>query len=221
MLKKTTKKIKDAIELHVAGATVNHAGRFSGLDVMQNHESMDQDFINRYVIPFYMERIGSEKFKSSYIEIRNTIDLNLASKLLGEFNWRPRSVGARFAAIEEMTELEKNIGHLLLRSDVCYAGHSYCLALASFSTTNSINFLNQYLEYYLQKTELWFDQNSAMAALAYLGNQTDKSFIDPHMQSWESFVRDKPNWNLEHFIEGFNNQMEDLIKLRHQFNNQG
>ncbi len=197
---------------------MNHVGRFSDLDIIQNQDPMEQDVIDRYVIPFYMERIGTEKFKKSYIEIRNSVDSSLTAKLLGEFNWRPRSVGADFAAIEELTELEKNIGHLLLRSDVCYSGHNYCLALASFSTNNSINFLNQYLDYYLQKRKLWFDQSSAMAALAYLGNQRNENLIEPHMKNWKTFVRDKPNWDLQDSIEGFQDQMEDLLKFRCEIN---
>jgi hypothetical protein len=166
MIKKLRNKL---LSLHVAGATVRHNGKLSDLAVFENSEPLDNEFLREYVAPFYMGSKGTEEFRKSYRVLRKSIDINLVSKLLGNFDWRSRSVGAYFSALESMEELEKNIGRLLLRSDVCYAGHDYCLALASFSTPTATKFLHQYLEYYLEQPDLWFDQTSAMAALSYIG----------------------------------------------------
>ncbi len=102
----------------------------------------------------------------------------------------------------------------MLRSDVCYAGHNYCLALASFSSEAGIDFLNEYLAYYLLKPDLWFDQSSAMAALAYLSDFAQKDLTSPHMGAWMDFVKNKPNWGLEGAIEGFRSQMEFIDDFR-------
>ena len=61
----------------------------------------------------------------------------MVTTLLAYFDWRPRRVGARLAALREMTGFDDHIGRLLVRSDVCYAGKGYCLALARFNTVRA------------------------------------------------------------------------------------
>lgn len=217
MFKNVFKKTKDLIKLHVAGATVRHKSKFSDLEIFSNEEELDAEFINKYVSPFYMTSDWPE-YKKSYIEIRSDIDKDVVLKLLGEFNWRPRSVGAQFVALEDMSELETNIGNLLLRSDVCYAGHEYCIALASFASPSAVDFLNQYLDYYLGKPNLWFNQNSAMGALSYLGGLADKDLLSLHMEAWHKFVKNKPNWNLQRSIDGFKAEMEEIAKFKLELN---
>lgn len=146
--------------------------------------------------------------------IKDSIDTRLVSKLLGDFNWRPRRVGAYFAAIASLNEHEENIGNLLLRSEVCYAGHNYCLALASFESLEAIDYLERYLTYYLEQPDLYFDQNSAMSALSYIGNLKDKDLISPYMDSWHEFTADKPDWNLDASIDNFNEQMQTLNEFK-------
>ena len=135
----------------MAGATVTHSGPYSSLKVLQNKSPLSQEFINKYVSPFYMENIDTEKYRKAYLSIREDLNENIVSTLLGEFNWRPRSVGADFCSIGDLTQYEENIGNLLLRSDVCYSGHKYCLALASFGSEKAISYLERYLEYYLKQ----------------------------------------------------------------------
>lgn len=50
---------KELLALHVAGATVKHESKFSDLEVLKNSEPLDQNFINKYVVPFYMKRTNS------------------------------------------------------------------------------------------------------------------------------------------------------------------
>ena len=214
MFKKLRNKTKELLSLHVAGATMRHNSKFSDLSVFENSEPLDNEFLGKFVAPFYMGSKDSEEFRKSYRVLRKSIDIILVSKLLGNFDWRSRSVGAYFSALEGMEELEENIGRLLLRSDVCYAGHDYCLALASFSTPTATKFLHQYLEYYLEQPGLWFDQTSAMAALSYIGRQNSEDLLVSHMPSWEKFIVDKPNWDLSNAIESFNIQMQLLIKFK-------
>ena len=106
---------KDLISLHVAGATVRHASPYSDLKVDENAEPLDNDFIATYVSPFYRGRKDTDEFRKKYIAVKSSIDTTLVSKLLGDFNWRPRSVGAYFAALGNMNELEDHIGKLSRR----------------------------------------------------------------------------------------------------------
>lgn len=214
MFKNIKDKTQELLSLHVAGATVRHKGRFSDLKVIENTEPLSKELIGKYVAPFYLGRKDTDEFQKKYLEISDSINVELVSTLLGDFNWRPRSVGAYFAAIGTINELEENIGNLLLRSDVCYAGHDYCIALASFSSPEAINYLNRYLEYYLDQHALWFDQSSAMAALSFIGTNSGKDLVEPHMAAWKSFVTNKPNWDLASSIEGFSQQMEFLNEFK-------
>ena len=214
MFKKIKDKTEELLSLHVAGATVSHKGNFSDLEVFENTEPLSSELISKYVVPFYLGRKDTDEFRINYLEIKDSVDIELVSKLLGDFNWRPRSVGAYFAALGNMSQLEENIGNLLLRSDVCYAGHDYCLALASFSSPEAIHYLNRYLEYYLEQQDLWFDQSSAMAALSFISANSGKDLVSPHMSAWESFVRNKPNWDLSSSIEGFSQQMQFLNEFK-------
>ena len=115
MLKKIKDRTKELLSLHVTGATVRHKGRFYDLKVIENTEPLENELLAKYVAPFYLESKGTVEFREKYLELRESIDIELVSKLLGDFNWRPRSVGAYFAALGSMNELEENIGNLLLR----------------------------------------------------------------------------------------------------------
>lgn len=211
-------KTRESILLHVAGASKQHKSQFSDLKIIENSADLEQAFITRYVVPFYLGRKDSEKFKEGFSAIKGDIDGALVEKLLGDLNWRSRSVGAYFTATHNLVELEQNIGHLLLRSDVCYAGHTYCLALASFATEQSICYLNQYLQYYLEQPDLFYDQQSAMAALAYIGANSGKDLVTPHMESWQRFIANKPNWDLASSIDNFSEQMQILNEYKLQIN---
>ena len=85
---------KDLISSHVAGATVRHTSPYSELKVDENTEPLDNEFIATYVSPFYLGRKDTDEFRRKYIAVKSSIDTKLVSNLLGDFNWRPRSVGA-------------------------------------------------------------------------------------------------------------------------------
>ena len=207
---------KEEIVRHVAGATIVHKSKFSELVIPKNEGELAPEFIKEYVNPFYLGRIDSEKFRDGYQKIEKDISPDLILKLLGEFNWRPRKVGALFAAIKLEQEFEDTIGKLLLRSDVCYAGHSYCLALSSFASDAAVDYLREYLDYYLDQIDLWFDQASAMAALEYLGRVKGIDYTTSYLGSWGKFVKNKQNWDLKTSSDGFSQEMEIIVGYRRE-----
>lgn len=178
-------------------------------------EPLSEDLISKWIVPFYMWGIRSpDKFVASYSPIRDELTVELCRSLLVSFNWRPRIVAAYFAAIEEFRELEEHIGRLFLRSDVCYSGQGYALALAMFNTPRSVAFLKRYLDHYLGRKDLWYDQTDAMAALHYTDALNGTSNYETYLALWRNFVSDKPNADLERALERFRSDVSNIERIR-------
>lgn len=183
--------LQHSIALHSAGATVQHSAPFSELVVPESGCNPPQDIINKWVLPFYMDRdLNSDKFWGRYERVRSELNVELCRDLLTWFNWRPRSVGALFAAIEGYDVLTEHIGHLLLRSDVCFAGRSYAIALARFGSPQAADYLVKYLDYYLTRRDLYFDQLDCMGALCFLDSKNGTTLAPPLMERCEEFYSD-------------------------------
>ncbi len=120
--------------------------------------------------------------------IREEVSPEIAMMLLANFNWRPRITAGYFAAIWNWSELVSPIGRLLLRSDVCYAALGYCLALRRFNSRQSVDYLVEYLEYYLARLDLRFDQSDAMAALGQLDRENGICERDRLLPLWQEFA---------------------------------
>ena len=213
--KKMDEKTKKNIELHVSGATVRHRNPFEKLESYTSEREIDEDFIKKWVLPFYMVGLNSsDQFILDFKSIKSDLNIEITRQLFGDFNWRTRIVGAFFSAIENYIELEDIIGVHLLKSEVCYAGGGYCLALASFNTKNGIEYLKKYLNYYLTRKDLHFDQRVAMSAL----NWTDKLNGTNEMQSflplYQEWVSDKYSQDINQLIAHFEKQMEQLNKIK-------
>ena len=111
-------------------------------------------------------------------------------ELMLEGGWRERRTSAWFISVAGRTEFRERIAALLLESEVCCAGQAYCVALAGFGTTADAEILADYLERYLPRPDLDYDQPWAMGALlhmeAVLGNDRTARLIaaDGPWQRW-------------------------------------
>lgn len=178
---------------------------------------LSEELISKWIAPFYMWGIRSpDQFIASYCPIRGEITVDLCRSLLVSFNWRPRIAAAYFAAIEKFTELEEHIGRLLLRSDVCYAGQGYTLALGIFNTRGSIDFLKKYLDHYLERKDLWFDQPDAMAALHFTDALNGTSNFVDYLPRWQAFVSDKPKHDLNGVLKSFRQDVTNVECIRNK-----
>jgi hypothetical protein len=202
----------DEIALHVSCATVRHRNPFESIEVNRNDFELNQDFINKWVAPFYSPGLGivDEDKIAAFANASSEIDNSIVAKLLGDFNWRTRITGAFFAAIKKYVELEDQIGKHLLKSEVVYAGAGYCLALAIFGTDTSKDFLKKYLEYYLDRKDLSFDQAYAFCALEYV----DKDAANILYKKYQEFVEDKPFWNLDDSRSHFSDSMQSIRRIQ-------
>jgi hypothetical protein len=203
----------NSLERHVAGATVTHTSPFAGLQVPVNIQLLPANIRETWVQPLYfgLREPHVKDFVANHLHLVND---ELISQLLASFDWRPRTAGAYLAALSDRQAFTTQIGRLLLRSDVCFAGSAYCIALAQFNSPESIRFLDEYLTYYLTRHDLWFDQGDALGALAYLDRLNGTSIAALHMGAWIKFVENKSNWNLAGYDVRFEECMAILQGLK-------
>ncbi|MFD0431879.1 DUF6000 family protein [Streptomyces zhihengii] len=103
--------------------------------------------------------------------------------LLLEGGWRERKTAAWFIAVARRTEFRGLLGEMLLASEVGHAGTAYCVTLATFATTADADLLAAYLDHYLRRPDLYYDQPAALGALLHiderLGTEQAARFTAP------------------------------------------
>ena len=209
------REFSNEIERHVVGATVTHVGPFSAIEVPELAEPLTREFCEKWVEPFYRASLfrGGDAFAEALRPIADEITPTLLTSLLSDFNWRPRITAAYFAAVLIETSVEDHIGKLLLRSDVCFAGNGYCLALARFNTSKSVEYLTQYLTYYLSKPDLEFEQGEAIGALVFLDRLNGTAHQDSFVEQWDTYVDRSGTYNREKHTERFNEQLGAVERI--------
>jgi hypothetical protein len=77
---------------------------------------------------------------------------------------------------------------LLIPSRSCYEGQAYCLALAQDGSPDARSVLTRYLDMYLPRLDLSYDQPWAMAAL-HLGCADVAELVrGRYLQAWEQWA---------------------------------
>jgi hypothetical protein len=210
-----TDKELEAIKLHIAGATVQNISPFNILNSHSNDKELSNDFIEQWVTPFYM-RIGDLDVDWVYQlkSIKNEISPAIIQKCLGDFNWRTRHTGAFFAVILEQPQYIDIIGTHFLKSEVCYAGRTYARVFAAFDTPKCVEYLNLYLDYYLTKPDLWFDQREAMESILYLDKVNSTNHFDRHLRNWSEFTKNKPNWKKDISTENLEKELNVIWTVK-------
>jgi Family of unknown function (DUF6000) len=180
--------IQKALRDHVAGNIIKHDSPFSSLLSHKNEAEVSHDFIQKWVRPFYMKiwRINSD-CEAGLIRILPEISDHIISQCLGDFNWRTRETGALFSAITNKDKYLDIIGVHLLKSEFCYAGKVYADVMAYFNNGKSISYLETYLEYYLRRPDLEFNQIEVMTALGYVNKENGTSIQSSLMELWLNY----------------------------------
>ncbi|MER6218710.1 DUF6000 family protein [Streptomyces sp. NPDC001674] len=113
-----------------------------------------------------------------------------------EGGWRERRTAAWLIAVGRRTEFRERLGELLLASEVCCVGLAYCVALAGFGTPRDADLLAAYLDRYLLRPDLAYDQTVVMGALVFtslnLGGDQAARFLGPDGM-WEQWLHDAPH----------------------------
>jgi hypothetical protein len=106
--------------------------------------------------------------------------------LLHDGGWRERKTAAWFIAVTSRSQFRDKLGSLLLASEGPKAGRAYCMALTCLGTEADATHLIPYLDRYLLRADLSYDQPEALGALlcldAALGNTT--RFVEPGGLWW-------------------------------------
>ncbi|MFF9377898.1 DUF6000 family protein [Streptomyces griseoluteus] len=112
--------------------------------------------------------------------------------------WRERKTAAWLIAVAGRTEFRERLGELLLASEGPYAGQAYCVALATFGTSADVEPLVAYLDRYLRRPDLHYDQEAALGALllldAKLGADHAARFLAPN-GLWQQWIDGPPSKN--------------------------
>lgn len=89
-------------------------------------------------------------------------------EVLLEGGWRERKTAAWLIAVAGRTGFRERLGELLLASEGPYAGQAYCVALAVFGSSADATVLAAYLDRYLPRADLFYNQPQALGALLQL-----------------------------------------------------
>jgi hypothetical protein len=152
-----------------------------------------QALVRRYVRPErrYLKLGGSvlhmrspeyDRFVRDLGEDAGLITVKEIAVLL-DGGWRERRTAAWLVAVSRRTEFRERLGELLLASEVCCTGLAYCVTLAGFGTPRDAEMLAAYLDRYLRRPDLAYDQTVAMGALMFtdlnLGGDRAARFLGP------------------------------------------
>ncbi|MFC9930261.1 DUF6000 family protein [Streptomyces sp. NPDC127190] len=166
--------------------------------------------IRRYVTPDrrYLKLGGSllgmsgrdrTKFLRKLGQAAGEISPRELSTLLDR-GWRERKTAAWLVAVAGRSEFRDRLGELLLASEGPYAGQAYCVALAIFGTRADADLLVAYLDRYLRRPDLYYDQGAALGALllldAKLGADNAARFLAP-VGLWQQWIDGPPSKDRE------------------------
>ncbi len=133
----------------------------------------------------FMRKLG----KAAYRIAPRELDLLL------DRGWRESGTAAWLIAVAGRTEFRERLGELLLASKWPYAGQAYCIALASFGTSADADLLVAYLDRYLPRPDLVYDQTDALGALLLLdakaGTDHAARFLAPD-GLWQQWTAQSP-----------------------------
>ncbi|UWE10266.1 DUF6000 family protein [Actinacidiphila bryophytorum] len=173
---------------------------------MIRHDPEIQDLFRRYCAPsrrylklggavVHMPRGEYKPFARALAADAQAIsDAELT--ILFEGSWRERRTAAWLAAVSRRDHFREQVGALLLDSEVCCAGKAYCVTLASFGTARDADLLDAYLDRYLRRPDLAYDQPTAMGALAYTDTVLHSDRAGRLLQAgglWPQWFRDAPH----------------------------
>lgn len=191
-----------------------HPKPFENLVSFHTDNQFNEDFYEKFVEPFYTIRIiNIPNFKNDYLKIKAEVNSDVVRRIIGEKNWRERIVGAFFCAIENLTEYEDIIGIHFLKSEYVHQGKGFALALASFNSEKSIDYLKKYLDYYLSRKDLNYEQNYAMSALKWIDEKTKSEHSKEYTSKYAEWEKGSLRTFDSDFVE-FTQQMQIIEELK-------
>jgi Family of unknown function (DUF6000) len=175
----------------------------------------DATFIEKWIMPFYLNVLGPTNYSTEFLELAKQaleeVQPDIISTLLNERDWRPRLTAGWFAGVKRWEGFTQQIGDLLIASELCYQGQGFCFALARFGSDGAVLRLQQYLDIWLSRPDCCYDQDWALASLQWIDEQRGTGYAMPYLAAggpWETFVVNKPNWDLSRTKDWLSSMME-------------
>jgi hypothetical protein len=101
--------------------------------------------------------------------------------------WRASLMASWWAAVRRWPEAVDRVGSFLIPSRNCFEGQAHCLALAQINSPRSREVLTRYLDEYLPRADLDYDQPWALAALTLACRSTGESVPDRFGTAWRQW----------------------------------
>jgi hypothetical protein len=155
------------------------------------------DVINRYVIPEegndkrYLKLLHgnfvtlNEPERATFLRLLVDAAEQITDHELGvllESEWRSRITAAWLIGVSRRGQFRERIGELLPESGVLFAGQGYCFALARLGTAEDAEILTAYLDHYLRRPDLRYDQDWALGALQHIDADLATNYAAQFMQ---------------------------------------
>lgn len=114
---------------------------------------------------------------------------------LFEGGWRERRTASWLVLVAGRTAFRSRIGALLLASEGPYAGMAYCVTLACFGESADADLLCTYLDRYLRRPDLPYDQGVAVGTLLHLDAALGTDRAAPYLAAgglWQQWSEATP-----------------------------
>lgn len=156
-------------------------------EVVDRYLRTDEADLHRYLTlmhgnPAALNAPGGAAFLRSLAESGEQITDRELGVLL-DADWRCRLTAGWLIGMDRRDRFRAAVGARLLESRVVFAGQGYCFALARLCTADDADILTAYLDNYLRKPDLRYDQDWAFGALRHiderLGTHRAARFTQP------------------------------------------
>jgi Family of unknown function (DUF6000) len=115
--------------------------------------------------------------------VAGTVSLDDAVYLWAR-GWRASLMASWWAAVWRWPEAVDQVGRFLIPSRNCFEGQAHCLVLAQVNSGRSREVLIRYLDEYLPRVDLDYDQPWALAALTLACRRAGQSVPDRFQAAW-------------------------------------
>ena len=168
-----------------------------------------------FVEPFYMDMLHGNILRRPVAEqsdfvrevhaAAEVLDEEAAALLLDAPEWRGRLAVSWLIGLRGWQAFAPQMGDLLLRSELVYAGQGFAVGLALMDSDESANQLHRYLDRWLPEGNCFYDQHWVMAALLEVDRRQGGSHAERHLEQWVIWAshdgRDSPAAPVSDIVE--------------------
>jgi hypothetical protein len=180
----------------------------------------------RFVAPFYMDvlhgnlvALASSACRQDEIvrEMRAVapeVSLDTAVYLWSQ-GWREALMASWWAAVWQWPETVDQVEPLLIPSRSCFEGQAHCLALTRVRSSRARAVLTRYLDEYLPRPDLDYDQPWAMAALKLACADAAEPVPGRYLKAWQQWNSGKQLTDLDELMARLNRMRVVADAVRH------